>query len=45
MNTFETHIDNVIFVETAMGTSLQNSDKFQEYQKATHGITEFYMYR
>jgi len=39
------HIDNVTFAETAMGTCLQNTDKFQEYEKATHKIWEFFMYR
>jgi len=39
------YIDNVIFAETAMGTSLQNLDKFQEYQKAIHGMTESFTYR
>jgi len=39
------HIDNVIFAETAMGISLQNSDKFQEYQNAAHGICKFFIHR
>jgi len=45
MNTFETHIHNVIFAETAMGFSLQNSDEFQEYKKAAHRTCEIFSHR